>query len=63
MRKASVFFRDAASRIMRRLLADRSEVIIHDPASARPHDLDDPLFDRNVQARIGAAIAKATQKK
>jgi hypothetical protein len=62
MRKASSFLRNAWSRIMRRLLV-RSEVILHDPASDKPHDLDDPLFDRNVQARIGAAIAKAAGKK
>jgi hypothetical protein len=62
MRKVSSSLRNAWSRIMRRLLV-RSEVIVHDPASEKPHDLDDPLFDRNVQARIGAAIAKAAGKK
>ncbi|MEJ0075012.1 MAG: hypothetical protein WDO17_06130 [Alphaproteobacteria bacterium] len=41
----------------------RPGVIIHDPDSAKPHDLDDPLFDREVQKRIGAAIANAAQKK
>jgi hypothetical protein len=38
-------------------------VIVHDPASKDPHDLDDPFFDRDVQARIGKAIAKATEEK
>jgi hypothetical protein len=41
----------------------RLAVIIHDPDSAKPHDLDDPLFDRDVQKRIGAVIANAAQKK
>jgi hypothetical protein len=39
------------------------KVVVHDPASQQPHDLDDPFFDRDVQARIGKAIAKAVQKK
>ncbi len=63
MRNVSSFIRDAAARLMRRLHIGRAEAIIHDPESTRPHDLDDPLFDRNVQARIGAAIAKAAEKK
>ena len=41
----------------------RLGVIIHDPDSAKPHDLDDPLFDRDVQKRMGAVIANAAQKK
>jgi hypothetical protein len=62
MRNARSSFRDVWSRIMRRLLG-RSEVIIHDPAAAEPHDLDDPLFDRKVQERVGAEIAKAALRK
>ena len=38
-------------------------VIIHDPSSAKPHDLDDPFFDRRVQELVGATIAKAARKK
>jgi hypothetical protein len=38
-------------------------VVVHDPASDGPHDLDDPFFDSEVQARIGKAIAKATEQK
>jgi hypothetical protein len=38
-------------------------VVLHDPAAQGPHDLDDPFFDPKVQARIGDAIASATQKK
>ena len=38
-------------------------VIVHDPDSSKPHDLDDPFFDRKVQERIGAAISNAVQKK
>jgi hypothetical protein len=37
----------------------RLDPLIHDPDSSRPHDLDDPFFDRKVQERVGAAIAKA----
>ena len=40
-----------------------SGVIIHDPASQRPHDLDDPFFDQKVQTRIAEAITNAAQKK
>jgi hypothetical protein len=38
-------------------------VVIHDPNSSKPHDLDDPFFDRRVQERVGAMIAKAARKK
>ena len=38
-------------------------VFLHDPAAERPHDLDDPFFDNKAQARIGKAIANATQTK
>ena len=38
-------------------------VIIHDPNSSKPHDLDDPFFDRRVQELVGAMIAKAARKK
>lgn len=40
-----------------------SGTMVHDPASSKPHDLDDPFFDRKVQERVGAAIANAVQKK
>ncbi len=35
--------------------------MLHDPAAQRPHDLDDPFFDPEVQARIATAIANAKQ--
>jgi hypothetical protein len=38
-------------------------VVLHDPGAQGPHDLDDPFFDPKVQARIGDAIANATQRK
>src|ERR1043165_6110151 len=41
----------------------RPDVIVHDPASSKPHDLDDPFFDSRVQQRMGTAIADATRKK
>ena len=39
------------------------ELVIHDPEATRPHDLDNPLFDRKVQERFGAEIAKAARKR
>jgi hypothetical protein len=38
-------------------------VIVHDPDSSKPHDLDAPLFDRKVQERVGAAIADAATRR
>jgi hypothetical protein len=37
------------------------DVMIHDPAASRPHDLDDPYFDQKVQSRIGDLIARAAR--
>ncbi len=34
-------------------------VVIHDPEAQRPHDLDDPFFDRKVQSRMADVIAHA----
>ena len=39
------------------------DVIVHDPAAQRAHDLDDPFFDGDVQTRIGDVIAGAGHKK
>jgi len=39
------------------------EVIVHDPGAERPHDLDDPFFDSNVQLRIAEVIASTAAKK
>ena len=39
------------------------EVIVHDPASQGPHDLDDPFYDPKVQNRVADVIANAGQKK
>jgi hypothetical protein len=41
----------------------RPEVILHDPGASKPHDLDDPFFDRKVQGRVGRTIADAARKK
>jgi len=38
-------------------------VIHHDPAAARPHDLDDPFFDPKVQQRVADIIARAAREK
>lgn len=37
-------------------------VVIHDPNSSKPHDLDNPFFDGKVQELVGATIAKAARK-
>jgi len=39
------------------------EVIVHDPAAQRAHDLDDPFFDAKIQSRMADVIADAAQKK
>jgi hypothetical protein len=36
-----------------------AQVIIHDPAADRPHDMDDPYFDTEVQRRIAGVIARS----
>ena len=41
----------------------RPKVILHDPEALRPHDLDDPFFDPNVQRRAADIIAGAARKK
>jgi len=60
-----------ASRIARQLWAafvarftrqPRTGVLLHDPAASRPHDLDDPFFDPNVQQRVAGIIAGAAPK-
>ena len=38
------------------------EVIVHDPEAERPHDLDDPFFDPQVQSRIADVIANNAKK-
>ncbi len=40
-----------------------SETVLHDPAAARPHDLDDPYFDPKVQERFADVIAHSMQDK
>jgi len=41
---------------------DLPPVVVHDPAAARAHDLDDPFFDEKIQNRIGDVIAGAKHK-
>jgi hypothetical protein len=40
-----------------------AEVIVHDPEAQRPHDLDDPFFDPEVQSRMAGVIAENAKKK
>ena len=37
-------------------------VVIHDPAAKQAHDLDDPFFDDDVQARAADVISTAGRK-
>jgi hypothetical protein len=39
------------------------KVILHDPAASRPHDLDDPFVDPNVQKRVADVISAAARGK
>jgi hypothetical protein len=39
------------------------EVIVHDPGAQRPHNLDDPFFDPEVQSRMAGVIADNAAKK
>jgi hypothetical protein len=41
----------------------RAGVVLHDPGSQKPHNLDDPYFDNKVQERIADVISRAAQKK
>jgi hypothetical protein len=41
----------------------RPDVLVHDPDGSKPHDLDDPFFDKDVRDRVGATIADATRRK
>lgn len=38
------------------------KAVLHDPAAQRPHDLDDPYFDENVQMRMADVIAHAVER-
>ena len=38
------------------------DVIVHDPDLSKPHDLDDPFFDKEVRERVGTMIADAARK-
>ena len=40
----------------------RTRVLLHDPAGSRPHNLDDPFFDQNVQKRVADIISGAARK-
>lgn len=39
------------------------QVITHDPAASKPHDLDDPFHSPEVQENIGKIIAQTRMKK
>jgi hypothetical protein len=46
-----------------RVEVPKADVIVHDPGAMRAHDLDDPFFDDDVQARMADVIAGHAQKK
>jgi hypothetical protein len=60
MQQASIFRKLWSAVVGSR--SSRPGVIVHDPASSRPHDLDDPFFEGRVQEQVGQAIATAAQK-
>lgn len=39
------------------------QVLVHDPAAQRAHDLDDPFYDNEVQSRIADVIASTGNRK
>jgi len=41
----------------------KAGVVVHDPDGSKPHDLDDPFFDKDVRDRVGATIADAARRK
>jgi hypothetical protein len=41
----------------------RTDVVVHDPGSQKPHDLDDPFHDPGVQSRMADVIAHSAAKK
>lgn len=49
--------------VMRRTRPRQPGVIIHDPDSLKPHDLDDPFFDPKVRERVGTVIANAVMRR
>ena len=38
------------------------QVVVHDPEASQAHNLDNLFFDKNVQERIGIAIATSMRK-
>jgi hypothetical protein len=40
---------------------EQPKVIVHDPEAERPHNLDDPFFDRDAQSRIAGVIAESAR--
>jgi hypothetical protein len=42
---------------------EEPRVVLHDPSADKPHDLDDPFHDPQVQSRMAATISNAVAKK
>ena len=60
-RRQPVTIMNLFSKVIRRFKTQPEPmVIVHDPAAAEPHNLDDPFWDEKVQERMGAAISKST---
>jgi len=58
--------RGGSSRLVvchRRGTSAKAGVVVHDPDGSKPHDLDDPFFDKDVRDRVGATIADAARRK
>jgi hypothetical protein len=63
LRKMSQTVRKFWARVPGQAKPPLPEVIVHDPAAQRPHDLDDPFHDAQVQARVADVIADSGQHK
>ena len=57
------FLRGLAGRPPRASVMLPDQVITHDPAASKPHDLDDPFHSPEVQENIGKIIAQTRMKK
>jgi hypothetical protein len=63
VRKLSQSVSDLWRAITGRTTPPSPNVVLHDPAANRAHDLDDPYFDNKVQSRMAEVIADAGQPK
>jgi hypothetical protein len=56
-------FRNLWSVLTGQSAAAAPDVVLHDPAAQRAHNLDDPFYDDKVQTRIADVIASTGNRK